>query len=129
MTQQLTKLIERVKTWPAWRQQDVARMIEAMEEGGTEVYHLSDEERLLVDEGLDQSEAWAIRARRGHGEVLESPSRMKVRYIPRAQDDVAEICEGIASSNPNRAQRVEHAIRAAAELLGRKPGRSVAKGA
>ena len=30
-------------------------MIEAMEEGGTEVYHLSDEERLLVDEGLDQA--------------------------------------------------------------------------
>ena len=55
MTQQLTKLIERVKTWPAWRQLDVARMIEAMEESGTEVYRLSDEERLLVDEGLDQA--------------------------------------------------------------------------
>jgi len=55
MTQQLTKLIERVKTWPAWRQHDVARMIEAMEESGTEVYRLSDEERLLVDEGLDQA--------------------------------------------------------------------------
>lgn len=30
-------------------------MIEAMEASGTEVYHLSDEERLLVDEGLDQA--------------------------------------------------------------------------
>ena len=55
MTQQLTELMERVKRWPAWRQQDVARMIEAMEESGTEVYRLSDEERLLVDEGLDQA--------------------------------------------------------------------------
>jgi hypothetical protein len=55
MTQQLTKLLERVKSWPAWRQQDVARMIEAMEESGTEVYHLSDEERLVVDEGLEQA--------------------------------------------------------------------------
>jgi hypothetical protein len=55
MSQQLTELIKRVKTWPAWRQQDVARMIEAMEESGTEVYQLSDEERLLVDEGLDQA--------------------------------------------------------------------------
>ena len=45
MTQQLIEIIERVKTWPAWRQHDVARMIEAMEESGTEVYHLSDEER------------------------------------------------------------------------------------
>jgi hypothetical protein len=55
MSQQLAELIKRVKTWPAWRQQDVARMIEAMEESGTEVYRLSDEERLLVDEGLDQA--------------------------------------------------------------------------
>ena len=61
MTQQLTKLIERVKTWPAWRQHDVARMIEAMEESGTEVYHLSDEERLLVDERPRPSQARAIR--------------------------------------------------------------------
>ena len=53
---------------------------------------------------------------------------MKVRYIPRARDDVDEIYEGIAASNPNRAQRVEHAIRAAAELLGRKPGLGVATG-
>ena len=55
MSQQLTELIKRVKTWPAWRQLDVARMIEAMEESGTEVYHLSDDERFLVDEGLEQA--------------------------------------------------------------------------
>jgi predicted transcriptional regulator len=55
MTTQLTKLIERVKTWPTWRQQDVVRTIEAMEESGIEVYQLSDEERLLVDEGLEQA--------------------------------------------------------------------------
>ena len=53
---------------------------------------------------------------------------MKVRYIPRAQDDVDEIYESISANNPDRAQRVEHAIRAAAELLGRKPGLGVATG-
>lgn len=53
---------------------------------------------------------------------------MKVRYIPRAQDDVDEIYEGIAANNLNRARRVEHAIRTAAELLGRKPGLGVATG-
>ncbi len=53
---------------------------------------------------------------------------MKVRYISRAQDDVDEIYESIAENNPDRAQRVEHAIRAAAELLGRKPGIGVATG-
>jgi toxin ParE1/3/4 len=53
---------------------------------------------------------------------------MNVRYIPRAQDDVDEIYESIAATNPDRARRVEHAIRAAAELLGRKPGLGVATG-
>jgi hypothetical protein len=60
MTTQLIQLLERVKTWPTWRLQDVARMIEAMEESGTEVYHLSDAERLLVDEG--PVGAWPTRA-------------------------------------------------------------------
>lgn len=46
------ELIERVKTWPAQRQDDVARVIERMEESGTEIYRLSDDERRLVDEGL-----------------------------------------------------------------------------
>ena len=53
---------------------------------------------------------------------------MKVRYIPRAQEDVDGIYESIAANNPDRAQRVEHAIQGAAELLGRKPGLGVATG-
>jgi plasmid stabilization system protein ParE len=53
---------------------------------------------------------------------------MKVRYIPRAQDDVDKIYESIAANNLNRAQRVEHAIRSAVDLLGRKPGLGVATG-
>jgi hypothetical protein len=44
--------IERVKRWPAQRQEDVARVIERMEEIGTDAYRLSDEERSLIDEGL-----------------------------------------------------------------------------
>jgi hypothetical protein len=48
----ISEIIERVKTWPAQRQEDVARVIERMEESGTEMYRLSDEERRLVDEGL-----------------------------------------------------------------------------
>ena len=53
---------------------------------------------------------------------------MKERYIPRAQDDVDKIYESIAANNLNRAQRVEHAIRSAVDLLGRKPGLGVATG-
>ena len=48
----IVDVIERVKTWPLERQADVARVIERMESSGTEIYQLSDDERLLVDDGL-----------------------------------------------------------------------------
>ena len=47
----LTQLIEQVKCLPAERQEDVQHVLEAMIDGGTETYRLSDEERTLVDEG------------------------------------------------------------------------------
>ena len=52
MTHQLIEIIERVKTWPAWRQDDAAYLLEMMEESGTKIYRLSDEERDAVREGL-----------------------------------------------------------------------------
>ena len=48
----LADIIERVKSWPAQRQEDVVRAIERMEEMGTDTYELSDDERRLIDEGL-----------------------------------------------------------------------------
>ena len=45
MTQQLIEIIERVKSWPEWRQDDAAYLLEMMEESGTRLYRLSDEER------------------------------------------------------------------------------------
>lgn len=52
MTQQLLELIERVKSWPEWRQDDAAYLLELMEESGTNIYRLSDEERGAVRKGL-----------------------------------------------------------------------------
>ena len=52
MNKELVELLERVKEWPAHRQEDVAHVIERMEKSGTKRYRLSDEERRLVDEGL-----------------------------------------------------------------------------
>ena len=52
MTKRLQEMLDRVKKWPSHRQEDVARIIERMEEIGVEVYQLSDEERELIDEGL-----------------------------------------------------------------------------
>ena len=43
----LVELMEHVKRWPVERQRDVEHLLEAMIEGGTETYHLSDEERRL----------------------------------------------------------------------------------
>ena len=48
----LTALMEEVKRWPVDRQRDVEHVLEAMIEGGTETYRLSDVERQLIDEGL-----------------------------------------------------------------------------
>ncbi|HEY4520876.1 MAG TPA: hypothetical protein VJL57_00565 [Candidatus Paceibacterota bacterium] len=56
MTKQLSEMIEKVKTWPEWRQEDVALILQEMERQGTEIYHLSDEERAAVEEGLAQAE-------------------------------------------------------------------------
>ena len=53
---------------------------------------------------------------------------MKVRFIPRAQDDIDDIFAGIAGANLDRAQRVETAIRVTAELLRREPNIGVATG-
>ncbi len=55
MTEQLVELIERLKTWPVERQKDAARLLEAMEESGTDVYRLSDDERRAINVGLDQA--------------------------------------------------------------------------
>ena len=48
----LADLIEEVKRWPKERQRDVQHVLEAMVEGGTRAYELSEEERQLIDEGL-----------------------------------------------------------------------------
>ena len=53
MTQEFSEIIERVKRWPAWRQDDAAYLLEMLEESGTKIYRLSDEEREAVRKGLE----------------------------------------------------------------------------
>ena len=55
MIETLENVLERVKSWPEQRQEDAARILEAMEQSGTEVYRLSDGERALVEVGLEQA--------------------------------------------------------------------------
>jgi len=53
MTTIIDDVIARVKTWPGWRQQDAADLLEMLEESGTEVYRLSESEQAAVREGLE----------------------------------------------------------------------------
>jgi hypothetical protein len=68
MSEQLKEMIEPVKTWPEWRQEDTGYLLEMMEESGTSIYKLSDEKRDAVLEGLESpviSNA-NLKALRGH---------------------------------------------------------------
>lgn len=55
MTSTLEKVLERVKNWPEARQRDVVRVLEIMEQSGTETRALTDDERAAVQVGVDQA--------------------------------------------------------------------------
>jgi hypothetical protein len=55
MSDTIEKALERVKSWSEARQADVIRVLEAMEQAGTAVRKLTDEERAAVQVGLDQA--------------------------------------------------------------------------
>ncbi|HWE20545.1 MAG TPA: hypothetical protein VG758_25780 [Hyphomicrobiaceae bacterium] len=54
MIKVLELAIEKVKKLPKERQEYAAEVLELIAEAGEEVYLLTDEERLLVQEGLDE---------------------------------------------------------------------------
>lgn len=56
MTKQLAQMLERVKTWPVYRQAEVVGILEQMEKFATTVYKLSPHEQKLIDEALDQAD-------------------------------------------------------------------------
>jgi predicted transcriptional regulator len=55
MSNALDRVVERVKSWPEARQRDVLRVLEVMEQSGTAVHMLTDDERAAVQVGLDQA--------------------------------------------------------------------------
>lgn len=54
MIKVLEQAIEKVKTLSEERQRQAAQVLEQIAAAGDDVYHLSDEERRLVREGLDE---------------------------------------------------------------------------
>lgn len=55
MIKTLEDMLTKVKFWPKERQEHAARILEAMEQPGTDVYRLSEEEHVAVSEGLEQA--------------------------------------------------------------------------
>jgi hypothetical protein len=53
----LEKALERVRTWPKSRQDDLARVALEMDEQGASPYALSEDERLVLEAAWRESEA------------------------------------------------------------------------
>ena len=91
MIKALEQAIEKIKGLSKERQEYAAEVLEHIAQADDEVYHLTDEERRLVDESLARA-----RPRRGgvrgrcSGSLRQIPG-MRVIYAPRALRDVDEI--------------------------------------
>lgn len=53
---QIEAIFERVRNWPAERQEDAAEMLLRMEEQGVEPYKLDEDERLEIEAALAEAE-------------------------------------------------------------------------
>jgi predicted transcriptional regulator len=49
-------VLDRVRTWPLSRQEDAAQVLLQMEASGTDVDHLSDEERADIQAALEEAD-------------------------------------------------------------------------
>jgi hypothetical protein len=56
MDKALDKALDRIRSWPPDRQEDLVRMLDEIELSGVGVYDMSDEEERLVRVGLDQAQ-------------------------------------------------------------------------
>jgi hypothetical protein len=56
MDKTLDNALDRIRSWPPDRQEDLVRMLDEIESSGVTVYDLSDEEERLIRVGLDQAE-------------------------------------------------------------------------
>ncbi len=49
---EIEAILDRVRTWPEERQEDAARMLLALEENGSGVYRLDDDERADIEAAI-----------------------------------------------------------------------------
>ena len=53
---EIEEVFARVRTWPLHRQEDAASILLRLEEQGTEIYHLSDDELAEIEEAEKEAE-------------------------------------------------------------------------
>jgi predicted transcriptional regulator len=71
--EQIDSVLQRVRTWPPERQEDAVRVLLQMEAAGTQVYRLSDEERVEIEASMEE-------ARRGEFATDEEVAAVFNRY-------------------------------------------------
>ncbi len=54
--EQIDDIFDRVRSWPLQRQEDAAAILLRLEEQGTDVYELTEEELADVEAGLEEAE-------------------------------------------------------------------------
>ena len=53
---EIDAIFDRVRTWPEERQEDAARMLMALEENGSAVYRLDDDERADIEAAIREDD-------------------------------------------------------------------------
>jgi hypothetical protein len=57
---EIEAILDRVRTWPEERQEDAARMLLALEENGSGVYRLDDDERADIEAAIREDDQGRI---------------------------------------------------------------------
>jgi hypothetical protein len=108
---QVTEILDRVLTWPAERQADVAHVVEIMEEQDRSMVGLTGEQGSRSSPAACREESKDANARGVQRAATPSLRCMRVIIRESAEADLDHISGWIAKDNPAAAARVVAAIR------------------
>ena len=114
---EITAVLERVRSWPPERREDLARIALRAREAGCGRRSLSDAQVEEVRRIRRRGPCRQDRLRRRNGPALEAMRAMRLRYCNEARARISQIHSYIAKRNPRAATAVVERMRAAATLL------------
>ena len=122
MIKVLEDAIEKVKKLPQERQAFAAELLEQfVADADAGVFEIPDDHMAGVHEGLEQARRGEFVGDDEMASSLEKAGRMRVRYAPRARNDIVHIHQYVAAHNPKAAIAVVRRIRATARPAGTLP--------